>query len=128
MNKGLRDRVRKRADNRCEYCGLVQKHSPVARLQIEHIVPLKHGGTSHFENLALACIDCNLHKGTNLTGIDPESGMVVKLFHPRLQAWADHFERQGVEIIGRTPTGRASVRVLELNSEDRLWVRLAVGK
>ena len=45
----LRDRVRKRAGNRCEYCGLLEKHSPVARLQIEHIVPLKHGGTSHFE-------------------------------------------------------------------------------
>ncbi|MFO7906264.1 MAG: HNH endonuclease [Pirellulaceae bacterium] len=103
MDTRLRDRVRERARNRCEYCGLLEEHSPVARLQIEHIVPLKHGGTSHFGNLALACIDCNLRKGTNLTGIDPESGAIVRLFHPRQQTWADHFERRGEGVWGYTP-------------------------
>ncbi len=52
---------------------------------IEHIVPKIHGGTDSPDNLALACIDCNPHKGTNLTGIDPEMGEVTGLFHPRRQ-------------------------------------------
>ena len=30
------------------------------------------------DNLALACIDCNLHKGPNLTGIDPETNQVTR--------------------------------------------------
>ena len=44
----------------------------MAVLHVEHIVPRMHGGSDDLENLALACIDCNLHKGSNLTGIDPE--------------------------------------------------------
>jgi 5-methylcytosine-specific restriction endonuclease McrA len=52
-----------RAKSACEYCGLKAEHSPLASLQIEHIVPRKHGGSDVPENLALACIDCNLAKG-----------------------------------------------------------------
>jgi hypothetical protein len=49
-------------------------------------------------NLALACIDCNLHKGTNLTGIDPQTNDVTELFHPRRQSWDDHFEWRGIHL------------------------------
>ena len=75
--------VRARAGNRCEYCQLHQDDSLLAALHIEHIVPKKHGGSDDTDNLALACIDCNLHKGSNLTGIDPETNEVTELFHPR---------------------------------------------
>ena len=67
----VRTQVRERAHNACEYCHLHQDDSPLAVLHIEHIIPKVHGGTDDLDNLALACIDCNLHKGTNLTGIDP---------------------------------------------------------
>jgi len=63
-------------------------------LQIEHVIPKKHDGTDEPENLALACIDCNLAKGSNLAGIDPKTGRIVPLYNPRRQRWADHFERQ----------------------------------
>src|SRR6266853_608587 len=75
--------VRERARNACEYCGLHQDDSPLAALHIEHIIPKVHGGSDDLDNLALACVDCNLHKGTNLTGIDPETTAVTQLFHPR---------------------------------------------
>lgn len=94
-------------------------------MHIEHVRPRKHGGTDEEENLSLACIDCNLRKGPNLTGIDPETSSVTRLFHPRQDSWETHFEWRGIHIFGRTPIGRTTVQVLELNSDDRLDLRLA---
>jgi hypothetical protein len=90
MDAALRELVRQRAGNRCEYCRLHQHHSPFV-LQIEHIVARKHGGNDDSSNLALACDRCNLHKGSDLTGIDPETNQIVALFHPRTQSWIEHF-------------------------------------
>ncbi|HAV64065.1 MAG TPA: HNH endonuclease [Verrucomicrobiales bacterium] len=123
----IRRLVRERAGLRCEYCQLSEKHSPVARLQVEHIVPRKHGGVDAEGNLALACIDCNLRKGSNLTGLDPDSGNITPLFHPRRQSWTEHFRWDGVRVLGLTPEGRTTIRVLELNSPDRVQLRLALA-
>ena len=125
MTRALQELVRQRAGDRCEYCALRQEDSPLASLHLEHIIPRKHGGTDDPENLCLACIDCNLHKGPNLTGIDPESGCVTELFHPRRQQWEEHFEWQGIRIAGKTPEGRTTVRVLEMNSDEQIDLRLA---
>ncbi len=62
MNTATKALVRQRAGQRCEYCQLRQEDSPLAVLHIEHVIPKKHGGSDDLENLALACIDCNLHK------------------------------------------------------------------
>jgi len=118
-----RAQVRERAQDACEYCQLRQDDSPLAALHIEHIVPKIHGGTDDPDNLALACIDCNLHKGTNLTGIDPQTNEVTELFHPRRQNWDDHFEWRGIHLIGKTGVGRTTVRVLNMNSEDQIALR-----
>jgi 5-methylcytosine-specific restriction endonuclease McrA len=115
--------VRKRAGNRCEYCRTHQNHSPLATLHVEHIVPRKHGGASDPDNLALACIDCNLHKGPNLAGIDPATGLVTILFNPRLDRWDDHFQWSGIVIVGKTAIGRTTINVLCMNSDDHLELR-----
>ena len=83
MDAKTKRHIRKRAGQRCEYYQLQQDQSPLVPLQLEHVVPKKHGGTDAEDNLALACIDCNLAKSSNLTGIDPETGRVTLLFHPR---------------------------------------------
>ena len=119
----IRTQVRERAGNACEYCHLHQDDSPLATLHIEHVIPKIHGGTDDLDNLALACIDCNLHKGTNLTGLDPQTNRVTELFHPRRQGWDEHFEWQGIHIIGKTETGRTTVRVLNMNSDDQVALR-----
>jgi hypothetical protein len=118
-----RAQVRERAHDTCEYCHLRQDDSPLAALHIEHIVPKIHGGADDPDNLALACIDCNLHKGPNLTGIDPQTNEVTELFHPRGQNWDDHFEWRGIHLIGKTAVGRTTVRVLSMNSEDQIALR-----
>jgi len=126
MDPALRQRVRARAGDRCEYCHLRQEHQPVCRFQIEHIIPRQHGGGDAEENLALACFHCNLHKGTNLTGIDPELNQVVRLFHPRKDGWAEHFAWQGIELIGLTSAGRTTIRMLKMNVPQRLELRASV--
>ena len=123
VNDSTKTIVRERAGNRCEYCQLHQDDSPLAVLHVEHIIPRKHGGTHDLDNLALACIDCNLHKGPNLTGIDPETNEVVVLFHPRQNVWEEHFHWIGIRIEGKTATGRTTVRVFEMNNDDRLGLR-----
>lgn len=115
--------VRVRAEHRCEYCGLHQHDSPLGPLQIEHVLPKKHGGGDDRENLALACVDCNLHKGPNIAGLDPETGRLTRLFNPRKDAWDEHFVWIGVEIVGTTPIGRVTVNVIAMNSADRLEFR-----
>ncbi len=122
MDADLRELVRERAGYRCEYCRLRQEHSPFV-LQVEHIVPRKHGGDDDPSNLALACDRCNLHKGSNLSGIDPETKQVVSLFHPRSQSWHEHFTLQDLYIVGLTSCGRATVRVLNMNAPRRIRLR-----
>ena len=122
----LRDLVRSRARGRCEYCRALQEDLSLALFHVEHIVPRQHGGIDDPENLALACNHCNLHKGPNLTGIDPESGRIIPLFNPRREAWEDHFLLDGLEIGGRTPTGSVTARVLGMNTPTRIQLRAAL--
>lgn len=123
MRLSTKASVRERAGDRCEYCQLHREDSPLAVLHVEHIIPRIHGGTDDPDNLALACIDCNLHKGPNLTGVDPETNRVTELFHPRRHRWEDHFEWRNIYLTGKTGIGRTTVRVLNMNSEDQLALR-----
>jgi HNH endonuclease len=125
MDPSRQDFVRRRADNRCEYCLLRQEHSELIH-HIEHIVARQHGGGDDVGNLALACHRCNLHKGPNLTGLDPVSGQIARLFDPRRDRWAEHFMLRGAHIEGITPTGRATVHVLAINDQRRLELRSEV--
>jgi hypothetical protein len=123
------DEVRHRANHRCEYCRLPQAafRRP---FHLEHVVAKQHGGTAELDNLALASWFCNLKKGPNLTGIDPDTGQITPLFHPRKDRWEEHFGAEvgrliprGIEIRGLTPTGRATARVLGMNEEMRQMLR-----
>lgn len=131
MDAATRARVWERAGHRCEYCRIHQDDEPFYRLHVEHVVAKQHGGSDDADNLALACHHDNDHKGPNLTGIDPETGNVVRLFHPRRQRWSRHFRLDGPVIVGRTQCGRATVAVLALNAPDRVELRaelIAAGR
>ena len=123
MDRALREVVRRRAGNACEYCHIPQQATPLIPFHIEHIVPKQHGGTDNPGDLALACDRWNAYKGPNLTSIDPESGAVVPLFHPRRDAWSTHFAVRSGRIVGLTPTGRATVRLLNMNAPRRVELR-----
>ena len=123
MDQATRHFVRQRAGDRCEYCRLRQEHESSCPLHIDHVIALKHQGTSDTDNLALACGVCNRAKGTNVAGIDPDSGELTRLFHPRRDRWEDHFQREGSLILGRTAIGRTTVWVLQMNIEPRVELR-----
>lgn len=68
------------------------------------------------ENLALSCLSCNRHKGSDLTSFDPVTGDVTRLFDPRSQVWAEHFELDRGRIRGLSAIGRTTVMLLKFNT------------
>jgi hypothetical protein len=98
----------------------------MARLVIEHTIPLAKGGSDDEANLRLACPICNGHKSDKTEAPDPESGLTVPLFHPGTQVWSEHFQwtGDGLRIVGKTMIGRATVIALHLSDDpDALVVR-----
>jgi hypothetical protein len=71
-------------------------------MHIEHLTPRAQGGRSVRMNLWLSCAWCNSYKGTQTEAIDPETGMRVGLFNPRIQVWSEHFRwtDDGLRILG----------------------------
>jgi 5-methylcytosine-specific restriction endonuclease McrA len=123
MDESVREFVRSRAGHRCEYCLLPQHVGASIRFHIEHIRSQQHGGNDQPDNLALACPNCNWNKGPNISGIDPETGAIVPLYNPRTDRWEQHFALLNIQIVGRTPFGRATVGLLRMNAPERLEVR-----
>ena len=107
------DMVR-RAGNRCEYCGMSQVEQE-AQFHPCHIVPVHEGGNDSQDNMALACVSCSFRKGDRRVAVDPLTGKTVPLFHPRLQAWGEHFEWKAIRVAGRSATGRATMQLLKMN-------------
>jgi hypothetical protein len=123
MDPELREVVARRAGYRCEYCHIPQSLVPFHTFHVEHVIAKQHGGGDEPANLCLACDRCNAYKGTNLSSVDPETGQIVDLFHPRRDAWHDHFMLRGAEIVALTSTGRAAVRLLQMNDDRRVALR-----
>lgn len=124
----LRQSVAAESRHRCGYC-LTSQILIGIPLHVEHIVPLAIGGETTVENLWLACPSCNGYKSTRTQAADPQTNAEVALFNPRTQNWHEHFawSDDGIEIIGQTPVGRATVAALRLNNEyvvvsRRIWV------
>lgn len=124
LSESLRQRIRERANNRCEYC-LSHQDYVMGRLQIDHIQPVAKGGTDTEENLCLACELCNQYKWTQTEAVDPVSEETVSLFHPRQQQWNEHFSwsEDGTKIHGKTACGRATAAALRLNNSLAVTVR-----
>ena len=122
----VQQQVRECAQYLCEYCHTSELWQYV-RFTIDHIIPLSQGGTNTLANLCLACFHCNRRKSNAVSGIDPETGKEVPLFHPRSDRWNDHFmwSSDTLHIVGLTPTGRATVALLECNRERIVRIRTA---
>jgi len=118
----LRRSVAARAKHRCEYCRLAQAGQE-ATFHTDHVVPRADAGVTSEENLALACVSCSLRKEARQFVFDPETKKLVPLFHPRKDRWADHFEWQGVHVVGLTRKGRGTVHALRLNRPRMLAIR-----
>jgi hypothetical protein len=122
MNAALERLVWQRAGGRCEYCRLPQTGSRAA-FEIDHVTARQHRGRTVPSNLALSCVYCNGRKGPNLTGRDPATGRVTRLYHPRRHKWSHHFRYEGGTLIGRTAIGRTTIDVLRMNHPPLVALR-----
>ena len=113
-----------RADGCCEYCVSRADYSP-SPFAAEHILPRHKDGTNRLDNLAFSCQGCNNHKFTSTEALDPGSGLIVPLYHPRRDEWREHFgwSDDFLIIIGRTPTGRATVNKIQINRPSAVNLR-----
>jgi len=125
--QALRRLVAERAQERCEYCQTAQ--AIVVEMEVDHITPEAAGGATDPDNLCLTCVGCNGFKLAFQTGIDPDTGEEVPLFHPRHQHWGEHFgwSEGGAQIVGLTPGGRATIIRLRMNrvrmvAARHLWI------
>ncbi|QDU75541.1 HNH endonuclease [Bremerella volcania] len=125
MDAGLVQRVRQRANDVCEYCRMPQAVH-LLTFPIDHVIARQHGGEMDLENLALSSVRCNSFKGPNIAGLDPESGELTRLFHPRTDIWEEHFEVRQAYIHGQTAVGRTTVVVLNMNHSDYVALRESI--
>jgi hypothetical protein len=118
----LRRLVEERAKYRCEYCLLPANLSFFSH-EIDHIIAEKHGGKTEANNLAYTCWRCNRYKGTDLGSFDPQTGDFCFLFNPRTQKWLEHFEFNNFHMLGLTPVGRTTAKLLQFNNDERIEER-----
>ncbi|MGH9839934.1 MAG: HNH endonuclease [Blastocatellia bacterium] len=120
----LKRQVRQRAEEHCEYCICWERYA-TEQFSIEHIIALAAGGNDDESNLALACQGCNGAKHDHIAALDPATGAIVPLYHPRRDRWHEHFKWNSdyTLLIGLTPTGRATIEALQLNREGVVNLR-----
>ena len=122
--EAIRAQIFESANGRCEYCKLPEQFA-YHRHEIDHIYAEKHGGDTNVANLCLACADCNRHKGSNLCSLDPLTGKITALYHPRLEQWDEHFYlANNAYIEPLTPQGRVTAKVLRFNRLELIVDRL----
>jgi hypothetical protein len=81
------------------------------------ILSRENMAADHVENLALASHRCNLH-GSNLSGIDPLTAVVVSLFNPRHERWQEHFAFPESML---TPVWDSRLATFPLKIQKRVW-------
>lgn len=108
--------VAARATGRCEYCRCPESYVG-SSFCIDHIHPRAAGGLTTPENLAFACPGCNAFKSDQVAGLDPATGKMTRLFHPRLDLWSEHFRwsEDSLDMLPVTSVARATVARLRLN-------------
>lgn len=62
MNKELREKVWKKYNGKCAYCG---EDLAYKNMQVDHIEAKHSNGKDEFENYNPSCRQCNFYKGTN---------------------------------------------------------------
>jgi hypothetical protein len=120
----LQQQVRERFANCRAYCRTAEALT-VGIFEFEHIVPRSADGATVFDNLCLSCPTCNRFKSNRVSAPDPVLLDEVALFHPHQQRWFDHFSwnEDANQIIGLTPTGRATIAALRRNRPQIIRVR-----
>lgn len=123
----MRRLVIQRAHGLCEYC-LIHQEDAHFSFHVDHIISRKQRGPTTSANLALACLRCNVAKGTDPGALIGSPRHLVRLFHPRRDRWVEHFRFAAARIMPLTEVAEATIQLLNLNAADRLLLRRALIK
>ncbi len=85
--------------------------------------PSSTRGATSSRTSRLACAHDNRHKGPNLSGLDPVTRELTRLYNPRRDRWREHFAWQGAVLIGLTAVGRTTIQVLSMNDREMVEAR-----
>jgi len=121
ISDDLRQTIADRANLLCEYC-LIAETDTFYGCEVDHIISLKHGGSSELDNLAYACALCNRAKGSDVGSVSA-SGEFTRFFNPRTDRWSEHFQLDQATIRSLTTIGEVTARILGLNDSIRLHER-----
>lgn len=66
MTSKLRQQIKQRDNYTCKICGNSTHNEPNLLLEIDHIIPVVKGGTTHEDNLQTLCWKCNRQKSSKL--------------------------------------------------------------
>lgn len=123
----LKHRVISRSKGYCEYCKSPADFT-TEPFSIEHILPRSKQGSDTYENLAYACIGCNIYKSDLTEFLDVVSQAIVPLFNPRTMEWQEHFiwDDSLTTLIGKTAAGRVTIEALKLNRKPLKNLRRAL--
>ena len=84
---------------RCQYCG---ERKPTRELTFDHVVPRAQGGRSVWENIVMACVDCNTKKADRTPA---QAGMIL-LKHPLRPPWLPVFNMALHQVVAIPPEWR----------------------
>ncbi len=122
IGKELRRLVAERSNYLCEYC-LISEDDTHMGCEVDHIISLKHSGTTDSDNLAYACFFCNRYKGSDIGSVLTQSNKFVRFYNPRKDRWSEHFRTDGSLIRPLSEIGEVTARILGFNSNDRIIER-----
>lgn len=87
LSKLVRGALLIRDGDHCHYCGVkltvgISGFNPTG-LSIDHVVPIRDGGSDEMDNLVLACRQCNLEKRTlsyHEFQLTKQTDLIIKFF------------------------------------------------
>ena len=80
-SRGVRFKVLTRDEFTCRYCG---RKAPDVTLDVDHVIPVRDGGSDDLGNLVAACVDCNAGKSATSDITPPTRAVLVPHARARL--------------------------------------------
>lgn len=118
----------------CAYCSMTEVEAQAIRFVIDHFLAKSKRPDLEkaYDNLMWCCDNCNTLKGDDWPD-DVLTAAGFDLFRPDLHHAEDHFALEGQRVVDRTPTGRLTIELLDLNREQLrrlrdLRARMAMSK
>lgn len=115
VSSKLRFEIFKRDSFKCQYCG---ESAPNVLLHVDHIKPVREGGTSDISNLITACSTCNIGKG----GVPLEEKAAINKRKSQLDEIQSR--REQLEMMSEWANELQKIKETAVNKLKNYWEKL----